>query len=174
MSECIGGEDRGQTLRGGCGQADELFFGLMGKERLEVYIDRVHLIARLLDEHFNGQGYRVSLQRKTANKPQYKPDEYESYEIWIAKRTGGATSAQMAAGIINDSKTVLKKLTLSGFPRPGFDNRYVIWHPDDADKPIVDIGEGQTAADGPIFVLDWLALHDAQAKQYAPKIEQEQ
>ena len=45
----------------------------------------------------------------------------------------------MAAGIINDSKTVLKKLTIYGLPRPGFDNRYVIWHPDDADKKIVDI-----------------------------------
>jgi hypothetical protein len=122
----------------------------------------------------HGKGYRVSLQRKTANKPQYKPDEYESYEIWIAKRTGGATSAQMAVGIINDSKTVLKKLTVSGFPRPGFDNRYVIWHPDDADKRIVDVDEGQTEADGPIFVLDWLAFHDEQAKQYAPEIEKEQ
>ena len=101
-------------------------------------------------------------------------DEYESYEIWIAKRTGGATSAQMAAGIINDSKTVLKKLTVSGVPRPGFDNRFVIWQAEDADKPIVNIGEGQTEADGPIFVLDWLALHDNQAKQYAPEIEREQ
>jgi hypothetical protein len=55
-----------------------------------------------------------------------------------------------------------------------FDNRYVIWHPDEAEKPIVDIGEGQTEADGPIFVLDWLALHDEQAKQYAPEIEEEQ
>ena len=138
------------------------------------YLDFGVRIRELLDEHFNGKGYRVSLQRKTANKPQYKPDEYESYEIWIAKRTGGATSAQMAAGIINDSKTVLKKLTVSGFPRPGFDNRYVIWHSDDADKPIVDIDEGQTEADGPIFVLDWLAFHDEQAKQYAPEIEKEQ
>jgi hypothetical protein len=80
----------------------------------------------------------------------------------------------MAAGIINDSKTVLKNLTVSGFPRPGFDNRYVIWRPDDADKPIVEIGEGQTEADGPIFVLDWLALHDEQAKLYAEEIDKEQ
>ncbi len=138
------------------------------------YLDFGVRIRELLDEHFNGKGYRVSLQRKIANKPQYKSDEYESYEIWIAKRTGGATSAQMAAGIINDSKTVLKKLTVSGFPRPGFDNRYVIWHPDDADKPIVDIDEGHTEADGPIFVLDWLTLHDEQAEQYAPEIEKEQ
>jgi hypothetical protein len=138
------------------------------------YLDFAVRIRELLDEHFNGKGYRVSLQRKTASKPQYKPDEYESYEIWIAKRTGGATSAQMAAGIINDSKTVLKKLAVSGFPRPGFDNRFVIWHPDDADKPIVNIDEGQTEADGPIFVLDWLALRDEQAKQYAPEIEKEQ
>ena len=138
------------------------------------YLDFGVRIRELLDEHFNGQGYRVSLQRKTANKPQYKPDEYESYEIWIAKRTGGATSAQMATGIINDSKTVLKKLTVSGIPRPGFDNRFVIWHPDDADKPIVNIDEGQTEVDGPIFVLDWLALRDEQAKQYAPEIEKGQ
>jgi len=138
------------------------------------YLDFGVRMRELLDEHFKGQGYRVSLQRKTANKPQSKPDEYESYEIWIAKRTGGTTSAQMAAGIINDSKTVLKKLTMYGLPRPGFDNRYVIWHPDDVDKPIVDIGEGQTEADGPIFILDWLALHDEEAKLYAPEIEQEQ
>jgi hypothetical protein len=116
---------------------------------------------------------RLQFYIHTANKPQYKPDEYESYEIWIAKRTGGTTGAQMAARIINDSKTVLKKLTVSGVPRPGFDNRFVIWKPDGADKPIVSIDAGQTEADGPIFVLDWLALRDEQAKQYAPEIEQE-
>ncbi|MBT4865488.1 MAG: hypothetical protein HON53_10255 [Planctomycetaceae bacterium] len=138
------------------------------------YLDFGVRIRELLDENFSGKGYRVSLQRKLSRKPQKKPDEYESYEIWIAKRTGGITSAQMAAGIINDSKTVLKKLTVFGFPRPGFDNRYVIWRPDDADKAIVKIDEGQTAADGPIFVLDWLALHDEQAKLYADEIDKEQ
>ncbi len=138
------------------------------------YLDFGVRIRELLDQRFDGKGYRVSLQRKTARKPQHKPDEYESYEIWIAKRTGGATSAQMAAGIINDAKTVLTKLTVSGFPRPGFDNRFVIWHPDDADKTIVDISAGQTEADGPIFVLDWVALQDEQAKQYAVEIEKEQ
>lgn len=138
------------------------------------YLDFGVRMRELLDEHFKDKGYRVSLQRKTAGKPQSKPDEHESYEIWIAKQTGGTTSAQMAAGIINDSKTVLKKLTMYGYPRPGFDNRYVIWLPDDADKPIVNLEAGQTEADGPIFVLDWLALHDEQAKQYASEIEEEQ
>ena len=62
------------------------------------------------------------------------------------------------------SKTVLNKLTFSGFPRPGFDNRYVIWHDDDADTRVVDSDEGQTKADSPNFDLDWQVLHDEQAK----------
>ena len=57
------------------------------------YLDFGVRIRELLDEHFSGKGYRVSLQRKISRKPQYKPDEYESYEIWIAKRTGGVTIA---------------------------------------------------------------------------------
>lgn len=149
------------------------FRGSAPDEIDDSYLDFGIRMRELLDERFKDKGYRVSLKRKTANKPQSKPDESESYEIWIAKRTGGTTSAQMAAGIINDSKTVLKKLTMYGLPRPG-DNRYVIWHPDDADKSIVDIEKGATEADGPIFVLDWLALHDEQAKQYAPEIDEEQ
>lgn len=138
------------------------------------YLDFGVRMRELLDARFMGKGYRVSLQRKTASKPQYKPDEYETYEIWIAKRTGGTTSAQMAAGIINDAKTVLQKLTVSGIPRPGFDNRFVIWNADNSDQQIVNVDEGQTEADGPIFVLDWLALNDEQAKQYAADIEKEQ
>jgi hypothetical protein len=150
------------------------FRGSTPEEVDDSYLDFGIRMRELLDERFKDKGYRVSLKRKTANKPQSKPDESESYEIWISKRTGGTTSAQMAAGIINDSKTVLKKLTMYGLPRPGFDNRYVIWRPDDVDKPIVDISQGETEADGPIYVLDWLALHDEQAKQYAPEIEEEQ
>jgi hypothetical protein len=150
------------------------FRGATPETKDDSYLDFGVRIRELLDENFKDKGYRVSLQRKTAAKPQYKPDEYETYEIWINKRTGGTTSAQMAAGIINDSKTVLKVLTISGFPRPGFDNRYVIWKPDDQDKEIVDITKNQTEADGPIFLLDWLSLHDEQAKSYAAEIMAEQ
>ena len=40
-------------------------------------------------------------------------------------------------------------------------------------KALVSIAEANEA-DGPIFVLDSVALHDEQAKQYAPEIEKEQ
>ena len=140
----------------------------------DTYLDFGVRIRELLDKHFSGKGYRVSLKRKTANKPQYRPDEYESYEVWIGQRTGGTTSALMATGVINDSKTVLQRLTVSSFPRPGFDNRYIIWHPDDADKSIVDITAGQTESDGPIYILDWVTLHDKQAAEYALEIAEEQ
>ena len=137
------------------------------------FLDFAVRMRELLDDRFAGEGYRVSLKRKTANKPQIKLDESETYEVWISQRTGGTTSAEMAAGMINDSKTVLKKLTISGFPRPG-DNRFVIWHPDQAELEIVELNNGETEADGPMYVLDWLAAQDKEAHEFAGELAEEQ